>query len=115
MGLDPVSVHLTTYQKLETLRTELKIREQELQNVEHDLRSAMQVLAVHRYLKSVSPFYGAMPPPPEAATASGLEKQRQALYSVILTIRGEIPKLDAAVSAPATASPRLEGRRNRFQ
>jgi hypothetical protein len=115
MGLDPVTVTLTTFQKLETLRTELKNREEELQSVERDLRKAMQAIAVFRFLKTVSPFYGTRPPPEEAATAAGLEKQRQALYAVIMSIRGEIPRLEAAVSAPAAASPRVEGRRNRFQ
>jgi hypothetical protein len=115
MGLDPVTVTLTSFQKLETLRTELKIREEELQSVERDLRSAMRALAVHRYLKTVSPFYGTLPPPEEAATAPGLEKQRQALYAVIQTIRAGIPRLEAAVAVPAAASPRLEGRRNRFK
>jgi len=117
MGLDPVTVTLTTYEKLETLRTELKIREEELQKVERDLRSAMRALAVHRYLKTVSPFYGTLPPPQEAATAPGLEKQRQALFAVIQTIRTEVPRLEAAVSSPgAGAAPaRREGRRNRFQ
>ncbi len=115
MGLDPVTVTLTTFQKLETLRTELKIREEELQSTEGDLRKAMQELAVHRYLKSVSPYYGAFPPPEAAATVSGLEKHRQALYAVIMSIRGEIPRLEAAVSAPAAAPSRPERQRNRFQ
>ena len=115
MGLDPVSVTLTTFEKLESLRTELKVREEELQSVERDLRSAMRALAMHRYLKKVSPFYGTLPPPEEAATAPGLEKQRQALYAVIHTLRTEIPRLETAVSVPAAASPRREGRRSRFQ
>lgn len=114
MGLDPVSVTLTTFEKLETLRTELKIREEELQSVERDLRSAMRAIATHRYLKTVSPFFGALPPPQEASTAPGLEKTRQALFAVIQTIRAEVPRLDAAVSSPAAPS-RPEGRRNRFQ
>ena len=115
MGLDPVTVTLTSFQKLETLRVELKVREEELQTVERDLRSAMRALAVHRYLKTVSPFYGAFPPPEEAAAVSNLEKHRQALYAVIMSIRGEIPRLEATVSASAAPSPRIEGRRNRFQ
>jgi len=115
MGLDPVTVTLTSFEKLETLRTELKIREEELQSIERDLRSAMRALAVHRYLKTVAPFYGTLPPPEEAAAVSGLEKQRQALYAVIMSIRGELPRLEATVSAPAAPSPRIEGRRNRFQ
>jgi len=108
-------VTLTSFEKLETLRTELKIREEELQGVERDLRSAMRALAIHRYLKTVSPFYGTVPPPEAAAAVSGLEKHRQALYAVITSIRGEIPRLEATVSAPAAPASRIEGRRNRFQ
>ena len=114
MGLEPITVTLTTFEKLETLRAELKTRQEELQNVERDLRAAMRSLATHRYLKSVSPFYAAVPPPPEATAAADLEKKRQALYGVIQSIRGEIPRLEAAVSSSAP-SPRREVRRNRFQ
>ncbi len=114
MGLDPITVTLTSFDKLETLRTELKIREEELQSVERDLRNAMRAFAVYRYLKTVSPFFGTLPPPSEAAAAAGLEKQRQALYGVIQTIRGEIPRLEATVSS-SEAPQRREGRRNRFQ
>ena len=115
MGLEPIAVTLTSFEKLETLRSELKVREEDLQNVERDLRSAMRSLAVHRYLKTVSPFYSALPPPPEATAAADLEKRRQALYVVIQTLRGEIPRLEAGVSSSTPASQRPEGRRNRFQ
>ena len=72
----------------------------------------MRSLATHRYLKTVSPFYATVPAPPEATAVADLEKQRQALYGVIQSIRGEVPRLEAAVSSPP---PRREGRRNRFQ
>ena len=114
MGLDPITVTLTTFEKLETLRAEMKVREEELQAVERDLRGAMRSLAIHRYLKAISPFYSGMPPPPETATVAELEKRRLALYAVIQSLRAEIPRLESAVSS-ASAPPRTEARRNHFQ
>ena len=112
MGLESMTVTLTSFEKLETLRGELKTREEELQDVERDLRSALRALGIHRYLKSVSPFYGARPAPPEAASVAELEKRRTGLYQVIQILRAEVPRLETMVSG--AAPPRTEGRRNRF-
>ena len=96
MALDPITVTLTTYEKLEILRGELKVREEELKKVEHDLRRAMQALAQHRYLKSLCTFYTHQPAPGEAAMVPDLDKRRQALFQVIAAIRSEIPRLESA-------------------
>lgn len=114
MGLDPVTVTLTTFEKLQVLRGELKDREEELQGIEKNLRDALRALATHRYLRSVSPYYANRPPPPEAASVPEIEKRRQALYGVIQMIRAAIPRLEAGVPAQGHAAPRQEGRRSRF-
>jgi hypothetical protein len=113
MGLDPVTVTLTPFEKLEILRTELKAREEEMQSVERDLRRAMRTLATHRYLRSVSEFYASQPPPPEAATAPELDKRRQALYQLIQALRAEIPRLESA-AVRGQPPPRAAGRVGRF-
>ena len=117
MGLEPITVTLSTYEKLEILRIELKVRQEELRNVEHDLRGAMRALAQHRYLKSLSTFYGGQPAPGEAGKVPELDKRRQALYQVIAAIRAEVPKLESAAlsSASAPPPPRLGKRRPRFE
>ena len=116
MGLEPITITLTTYEKIEILRSELKAREEEFKNLEHELRGAMQALAEHRYLKSLSTFYAKQPVPPEAAAVPDLEKRRQALYQLIAAVRSEIPKLEsAAVSGTAPPPPRSEKRRARFE
>ncbi len=116
MGLEPITVTLTTYEKLEILRAELKSREEEFKNAERDLRSAMRALAEHRYLKSLTTFYTSQLAPAEAAMVPELDKRRQALSQVIAAIRAEIPRLEsAAVSGVPAPPPRLENRRTRFE
>ena len=116
MALEPITVTLTTYEKIEILRSELKTREEELKTVEHDLRVAMQALAQHRYLKSLSTFYARQQAPTEAAAVPNLEKRRQALFQLIVALRGEVPRLEsAAVSGVATPPSRFENRRTRFE
>jgi hypothetical protein len=116
MGLEPITVTLTTYEKLEILRTELKSREEEFKSVERDLRGAMRALAQHRYLKSLSTFYTSQPDPGAAAMVPELDKRRQALSQVVAAIRAEIPRLEsAAVSGVPAPPPRLENRRTRFE
>ena len=116
MGLEPITVTLTSFEKLEILRGELKTREEELKDAERDLRSAMRALAHHRYLKSISTFYAAQPVPTEAAMVPELDKRRQALYQLIGILRSEIPKLEsAAVSRGAAPAARVDNRRTRFE
>ncbi len=114
MGLDAITVTLTSFEKLEILRGELKAREEHVQKIEKELRSSMRSLATHLYLKSISPYYGSRPTPPEAASVGELEKHRQALYQVIQEIRAAIPRLEAAGSGQGQSSPRQAGRRSRF-
>jgi hypothetical protein len=113
MGLDPVTVTLTPYEKLEILRAELKARDEEMQSVERELRRAMRTLATHRYLRLVSEFYASQPPPPEAATVPQLDKRRQALHQLIQALRTEIPKLESA-AVSGQPPPRAAGRVGRF-
>ncbi len=113
MALEAITVTLTTFDKLEVLRTELKTGQEELQAVERDLRSSLRTLATHRYLKSISPYYGSRPAPPEAASIPEIEKRRAALYQVIQAIRAEMPRLEATVSGQQPS--RAEARRSRFE
>lgn len=113
MALEPITVTLSTFERLEILRAELKAREEELQQVERELRDAMRALATYKYLKSLSPYYADRPAPPEIATAPELEKRRASLYQVIQVLRAEIPKLEAAASGSSPQRP--EPRRNRFE
>jgi len=119
MGLEPITVTLSTFERLEILRSELKAREEELQGVERDLRNAMRAFATYKYLKSISPYYADRPAPPEVTAVPELDKKRQALYQVIQAIRAEIPRLESSAGgAPAQAvpsAPRAEPRRNRFE
>jgi hypothetical protein len=118
MGLEPLNVTLSSFEKLEILRSELKEREAELQKVEQTLRTALRELATFRYLKSVSPFYSTRATPPEASSVPELEKRRQALFQLIQTLRSEISRTEAAASGGKPAPPasnRGEVRRSRFE
>jgi hypothetical protein len=115
MGLEPITVTLSSFEKLEILRTELKQCEQAAQDAERDLRAALRAVAVQRYLKSVAPFYNERPLPPEAAAAPELERKRQALYQVIQALRSQIPRLEANATGAPKAAPRSDKRRSRFE
>ena len=116
MGLEAVTVTLSTFEKLQILRAELKVREAEFKEVERELRAAMQTLAQHRYLKSVSTFYTGQAAPAEAARVPELDKRRQALFQVIAALRSEIPRLEsAAVAGSPAPPPRFENRRAGFE
>ena len=115
MGLDAVTVTLTTFEKVQILRGELKAREEELQAIEKNLRDALRSLTTHRYLKSISPYYAGRPAPAEAASVPEIEKRRKALYQVIQAIRAAAPRLEAAVPGKGQAqSAHGGGRRSRF-
>ena len=115
MGLEPITVTLSSFEKLEVLRIELKTREEELQGVERDLKTALRSIATQRFLKSVAPYYNDQGLPKEAASAPDLERKRQALYQVIQAIRSAMGKLESVAMSPGAAKPRSDGRRNRFE
>ncbi len=114
MSPDQLSVSLTTFEKLETLRTELKEREQEMQKVERDLNTALRALATYRFLKGIAPFYANRPAPPEATAVPELEKRRQSLIQVVQAIRTEIPRLEAAAVSGKAPRP-AQAPRGRFK
>ena len=114
MSPDSMSVALTTFEKLEILRAELKEREQEIQKVERDLNAALRSLATYRYLKSIAPYYANKPAPPEATAVPELEKRRQSLVQVVQAIRAEMPALESA-AVRGQAPPRAEAPRGRFK
>jgi hypothetical protein len=114
MGLEPITVTLSTFEKLEILRTEIRILEQELQETEKLLRVALRSVATQRFLKSLAPYYNTSPLPPEAAAAPDLEDKRQALYQVIQAVRSQIPRLESmAMTQAGSSQPRGDARRNR--
>ena len=118
MGLDPITVTLSTFEKLEILRTEVKVREQELADTEKELRAALRSVATQRFLKSLAPYYNSVPLPPEAAAAPDLERKRQSLYQVIQAIRSQIPRLEATAmggGGGGGGGVRSDKRRNRFE
>jgi hypothetical protein len=117
MGLDPITVTLSSFEKLEILRSEIKAREQDLTETEKDLRKALRAVATQRFLKSLAPYYNSVPLPPEAVAAPDLEAKRQALYQVIQAIRAQIPRLESTAmgAGGGGGGVRPEKRRNRFE
>ncbi len=96
MGLEPVTVTLSSFERLEILRGEFKARAAELQETEKELRGALRELATHQYLKSVSPSYARRPVPQGAATVSELEERRRALHEILRAIGAAMPELERA-------------------
>ncbi len=113
MGLEPVTVTLSSFERLEILRAELKARVADLQVAEKKLRSALRELATHQYLKGVSPWYAQRPVPPGAASVSELDQQRRALHEVIRAVSAAMAELEKATGTGQPAPKQT--RRNRFE
>jgi hypothetical protein len=57
MGLEPIGVELTDFNKLELLRDEEERLSEELAGLEKSIRAAQTAVAEREYLASLSPYY----------------------------------------------------------
>lgn len=98
-AVEPIKLQLTAFEKLQILRDQLEDRQQELEEVESNIKDMLSLSEKQRYLEGLSPFYAANPVPdlPSAEQIQALEQHRAQLVQLIKTIEDTIPAtMDAA-------------------
>ena len=104
MPLDPIRVTLSPYERLEILRQELELREQEFLEVEKRVRQILWELERQRYLQTVHPLFQQLQKPAEASELPQLNANREALDSALKTLRTTFQAVEEEVRIlPASA------------
>lgn len=101
MGLAPISVELTDYEKIEILRHEIELREEELSEAEKSIRSIMYELERQRYLGTIHALFQQLPQPEEAAALPQLQANREGLSQAIQTMKAALQALEGAMAGAA--------------
>ena len=111
MGLPPITVALTDFERLEILRHELELREQELQDAEKDVRRILYEVERQKYLASIHALFQQLPQPEEAANLPQLIANRDGLHQAIQAMKAALQALEAATrgAAPTAAAPQRPG------
>ena len=105
MGLEPITVELTDFLKLELLRDEDESLSEELGQVEREIRDLMLQDARFNYLASLSQYYGARTEgAPDAAKLQELNSKRELVSATLETVRGHRAQLEAALGSPERRS-----------
>jgi hypothetical protein len=105
MGLEPISVELTDFNKLELLREEEERLTAELADVERDIREALLQAARRDYLMSLSPYYAAKAQ--EGADASKLKElqsRRQLIHGAVEVVSAQRQQYEGALGAPVSGA-----------
>jgi hypothetical protein len=114
MGLEPISVELTDFAKLELLRDEEERLTEELAEVERSIRAAMIDRTRREFLMSLSPYYAAQAQEgPDVAKLKELDSRRQLVYGALTVVSTQKQQLEEALGAPekgtgARRSPRAK-------
>jgi hypothetical protein len=101
MGLEPITVELNDFLKLELVRDEDERLSDELAQAEKDIRDVMLEDARYQYLASLSPYYasrseGAIDP----AKLQELNSKRELVAATLEIVRGHRAQLEASLGAP---------------
>lgn len=91
--MEKIAVKLTNFEKLKILRDQRQEREQELVELEKNIRQLQAKVAEQRFLETLSPYYSMMsndlPSPDEI---DKLEEKRKIIKTLLDTIDNEIPE-----------------------
>ena len=114
MGLEPISVELTDFAKLELLRDEEERLSEELAEVERAIRAALLDTTRREFLKSLSPYYAAQAQEgADPAKMQELDSRRQLVYATLSTVTAHRTQYEEALGSPekgtgARKSPRAK-------
>ncbi len=112
MGLEPISVELTDFNKLELLRDEAESLAEKLAEVEKSVRDAMLDAARREFLMSLSPYYASVPAGEvDVAKLQELESQRQLIGSALEVVEAQYQQFEQALGA-APQGEKKPGRRS---
>ncbi len=106
MGLEPITVELNDYLKLELIRDEDERLSEELAQVEKDIRDVMLEEARYQYLASLSQYYSARPEgAADPARLQELNSRRELIAATLETIGAHRGQLEAALGSPERKPP----------
>ena len=108
MGLDPISVELTDFNKLEVLRDEEERLSEELAEIVKQIRSRMLATAEAEFLIGLSPYYAAKKEELAGNDVSELNARRELVSSTIETVSAQRQALEKALEGqtPGGAAPK---------
>lgn len=112
MGLEPISVELTDFNKLELLRDEVESLTEKLAEAEKSIRDAMLAAARREFLMSLSPYYASVPAGDvDVARLQELHAQRQLVGSALEVVEAQYQQFEQALGG-APQGAETPGRRS---
>jgi hypothetical protein len=110
MGLEPIRVELTDFNKLELLREEEERLGEEIAGLERQIRDGMLASARQEFLMSLSPYYAAQGGAQvDASQLKELESRRQMTSKALEAVTGLREKLEQALGAAPAAGRKGTG------
>ncbi|MHC4915711.1 MAG: hypothetical protein ACYTGB_09480 [Planctomycetota bacterium] len=103
MGLEPISVQLSDFNKLELLREENERLGEELAEVEKGIRDVMLAAHKRQFLMSLAPYYASLKEEAagEAAKVKEFESRRELIHAASQVVKVQLDQLEATVGAGA--------------
>jgi len=99
MGLEPITVELSDFSRLELLRDEDDSLTEELAAVEKEIRDQMLEAERGKYLLSLSQYYNDRQTG-DASKLQELESRRQLIHATLEVVRSERQKYEEALGSP---------------
>ncbi len=124
MGLEPISVELTDFNKLELLREEAERLGEELAEVEKSIRDIMLAAEKRAFLISLASYYGKLKEgaAEDAAKLQELDSRRQLTHAALQVVKSHAAQTEQnlGASAPpgatkAARAPRGSSRSSGFE
>jgi hypothetical protein len=103
MGLEPIRVEMTDFNRMELLREEEDRLFEELSGIEKSIRDVHLLRARQEYLVSLAPaYYSGQPKPADAGPDLGkLEKQREVVFAALEVVRTQREKFESLLGGAA--------------
>jgi hypothetical protein len=98
MGLDPISVELSDFNRLEVLREEEARLCEELVEIEKQMRGRMLARAEAEFLMQLSPYYATKQEEVASNDVSELEARRQLINSAIEAVKAQREAFEQALA-----------------
>ena len=110
MSLPPIQIHLSKFEQIEILRSEIELREHELKQTEKSIREVLFEQERQKYLQTIHPIFAQLPEPPHAENMPQMLANREALGAALLVMQEALNALEtetAGQAAPPSRNPGL--------
>ncbi|HEY3319950.1 MAG TPA: hypothetical protein VGP72_05755 [Planctomycetota bacterium] len=107
MPAPPITVTLSKFEQLEILRAEIEAREEELHNLDRQIRELLFELERQKFLKLLHPLFQRMQPPQDLANLGQLNTTREQLTDALQTMRDTMTALETETAGQAAPASRL--------